>query len=71
MHVHNYKTTDILFEQPTGAENTYIDIRVKKCRCGKEKKVLINFYFAKRVRIPFHSDPSISYLGLGNKISLI
>jgi len=61
----------LLFEQATGAENHYMDFLVKKCKCGKEKKVLIDFYKADRARISLISTPTITYNGLVNKISLI
>lgn len=71
LHIHRWKTTDYLFEQPTGAEDIFMDIKIRKCRCGKTKQVLINMYYADRARISIYSNPDISYVGLVNKISLI
>ena len=71
LHIHRWKNTDLLFEQPTGAKGSYFDLKVKKCRCGKEKKVLINMYNADRARISLECNPEISYMGLVNKVSLI
>jgi len=71
LHIHRWKITDLLFEQPTGGKNIYMDLTIKKCRCGKTKKVLTNLYKADRARIALLSDPGITYVGLINKISLI
>ncbi len=70
-HIHRWKTIDLLFEQPVGAVNCYMDMKVLKCRCGKEKKELINCYRADTARISLYSSPDITYNGLVNKISLI
>ena len=70
-HIHRWNIIDLLFEQPTGAKDIYMDLKIKKCRCGKEKKVLINMYKAERARITLECNPDISYVGLVNKISLI
>ena len=70
-HIHNWKNRDVLFEHPTGAEGIYMDIKVMKCRCGKEKQVLMNMYKADRARISLDCNPDISYMGLVNKVSLI
>lgn len=79
LHIHRWKTTDLLFEQPImsiegipiAIENNrlYWDFKIKKCKCGKEKKVLINFYTADRVYTQIN-DKLIS-LQLVNKQPLI
>lgn len=71
LHFHRWKITDLLLEQPTGAKDIYVDLIIKKCKCGKTKKVLTNMYKAERARISLISTPTISYVGLVNKISLI
>ena len=80
-HIHRFKIKDIFLEQPvldiygkhlTFADRLlYYDYIVKKCRCGKEKKELINIYSADTARISLYSNPDITYNGLVNKISLI
>ena len=72
LHIHNYKTIHWLFEQPVGAVNCFMDLKIKKCTwCGKEKKELINIYKADTARISLYSSPDITYNGLVNKVSLI
>lgn len=71
LHIHRWKYTDLLFEQAVGTTNCYMDIKVLKCKCGKEKKELINIYKADTARISLYSSPDITYNGLVNKVSLI
>ena len=71
LHIHRWKTRDINFEQPVGTANCYMDIKILKCRCGKEKKEMINIYRADSARISLYSNPDITYNGLVNKVSLI
>ena len=70
-HIHRFKTKDVLFEQPTDVQGVYCDYRIKKCRCGEIKRVFDRIYYADKMRFPFHSNPDISFLGLGNKRDII
>jgi hypothetical protein len=80
-HIHNYKTIHVHFEEAVIGEDgehitrnehlkLYNDYYIKKCkRCGKEKKELINMYYAFRALIPINND--IKAYCLINKTSLI
>ena len=79
LHIHRFKRVGLYLEQPVmtieakqvAIENqrAYWDLEIKKCRCGKEKKVLHNFYVADRAYRQIN-DNLIS-LQLINKQSLI
>lgn len=79
-HIHRFKTTGIELEQPVrcvttnkhlsdGEGRLYFDVKNKKCRCGKEKKELINMYFAK-ARYVALNDKLMS-IQLVNKQSIV
>ena len=79
-HIHRYRTTDIELEQPVRCVTTnqhisdgdgklYFDVENKKCRCGKEKKVLINMYFATARYLPLNDK--LMSIQLVNKQSII
>ena len=79
LHIHRFKTTDIHFEQPVlsiykehlsdGDQRLYWDYKIKKCRCGKEKKVLINMYFADEIRTRISQE--LTAIRLGNKKGIV
>ena len=78
-HIHRWKNTDLLFEQrmlnecgepiTNGTMELYWDYKVKKCSCGKEKKVLINMYWGQQAYVCINR--TVKILSLVNKISLI
>jgi len=81
-HIHNFKTKDIFLEQEVhdefgnaltfGGKPLYIDYVVKRCRCGKEKKVLMfnGMYSAKKQWVQINHE-GVHVLRLCNKTALI
>ena len=70
-HIHRFKPIHWHFEQPVNFEGCSIfwDYKIVRCRCGKQKQVLINIYAANRMRVGIGSG--LSVMGLVNKTSII
>lgn len=46
LHIHNYKITDLMYEQPIyDYDNMYCDYRIEKCKCGKTKRIYSSLYY--------------------------
>lgn len=69
IHIHTYKTVDLFFEQSTEYNDVYCDYIIKRCRCGKQKRIFTSIYYADKIRQ--YLGRGLSYMGLGNKKSLI
>lgn len=79
LHIHRFKRVAMHFEQPVMSvdgrhiifhgNKAYWDLEIKKCRCGKEKKSLHNFYTADREYMPITKN--LFSLQLVNKQSII
>ena len=55
-HIHRFKTVGMQYEQPCTyfGKPAYMDYQTKKCRCGKEKHIIIQGYLADKVRLPIN-----------------
>lgn len=82
LHLHNFKTKDVFLEQPVldrfgnhmtfAGKPVYIDYIVKRCKCGKEKKVsqFNGIYFADKHLVQINHE-GVMVERLCNKTALI
>lgn len=69
-HIHRFKVVDLHFEHPCTffGKPAYLDYKTLKCKCGKEKHVIMNTYFAEKKMMPLNND--LQSLQLVNKIEI-
>lgn len=56
LHIHRFKTVDVVFEHPCTyfGSPAYLDYETRRCRCGKEKHIILKGYLADKVGLPIN-----------------
>ena len=69
-HIHRFKVVDLHFEHPVTyfGNPAYVDYKTLKCKCGKQKHVIMNAYVAEKRMLSLNND--LECLQIVNKISI-